>query len=66
MPMMQRTSSPPPVLTSLTHLNSHLDLAGDLGLYCYSLVDREAHAPVPYLRGTQTSGAMLWALLSEL
>lgn len=66
MPMMRRTSSPSPVSTSLTRLNSHLDLAGDLGLYCYSLVDREAHATFPYLRGTQTSSGMLWALLSAL
>lgn len=66
MPMMRRSSSPSPVSTSLTRLNSHLDLAGDLGLYCYSLVDREAHATSPYLRGTQTSSGTLWALLSAL
>lgn len=66
MPMMQRTSSLLPVSTSLTRLNSHLDLAGDLELYCYSLVDREAHTISPYLRGTQTSSGTLRALLSAL
>lgn len=66
MPMMRRTSSPLPVSTSLTRLNSHLDLAGDLELYCYSLVDREAHTTSPYLRGTQTSSGTLRALLSAL
>lgn len=66
MPMMQRTSSLLPVSTSLTRPNSHLDLAGDLELYCYSLVDREAHTTSPYLRGTQTSSGTLRALLSAL
>lgn len=59
MPMMQRSSCPSPGFSSLARLNSHLHLTGDLGRYCYSLVDREAPATLPYLCETQTSAGML-------
>lgn len=51
---------------SLTRLHSSLHLTGDLGRYCYSLVDRGARATFRYLCGTQTSAGTPGALLSAL
>lgn len=43
---------------SLTRLHSSVHLTGDLGRYCYSLVDRDVRATFRYLCGTQTSAGM--------
>lgn len=48
----------------LTRLHSSLHLTGDLGRYCYSLVDGNVRATFRYLCGTQTSKGMPGALLS--
>lgn len=65
--IMQRTGC---VFAGFAFLHSHSHLTGDLGLYCYSLVDRgkqTAVRPSPsYLRVTQTSSGMLAAFLSAL
>lgn len=56
------------VFAGCAFLHSHSHLTGDLGLYCYSLVDRgeqtAVRPPPSYLRVTQTSSGMLAAFLS--